>query len=172
MKSWMNSRQVRLIMAFAIFFLSFTIGANAQNTIYVKWDASGTGDGTSWTNAYTSLQSAISVAMSGDAIWVAAGTYKPTDGTDRTVSFQLKNGVAVYGGFAGTETILNQRNMRDNETILSGDIGITGDNSDNTYHVVYNYEKDNTALLDGVTITGGNANGTYNDGSGGGIYND
>ena len=88
---------------------------------YVKWNAGGTNAGTSWTNAYTDLQSALGASPCTE-IWVAAGTYKPTTGTDRTATFQLKNGVALYGGFAGTETARNQRNPAANVTILSGDI--------------------------------------------------
>ncbi|HEX5840091.1 MAG TPA: hypothetical protein VFY26_19800, partial [Anaerolineales bacterium] len=81
-----------------------------QPTIrYVKWDAAGANDGTSWTNGFTDLQLALAAASSGDEIWVATGVYKPTSGTDRSVSFVLKNGVAVYGGFAGTEILRDQR---------------------------------------------------------------
>jgi hypothetical protein len=50
-----------------------------------------------------------------------AGTYKHTATADRTISFALKNGVGVYGGFAGTETMRSQRNPATNVTILSGD---------------------------------------------------
>ena len=91
---------------------------------YVKWDAKGANNGTSWLDAYTELQAALTAASSGDQIWVAAGTYKPTAGTDRTASFQLKNGVAIYGGFAGTETSRAFLNFETNITVLSGDMRV------------------------------------------------
>jgi hypothetical protein len=101
----------------------------------------------------------LEAATSGKQIWVARGTYKPTTGTDRSVSFQMKSGVKVYGGFAGTETSVSQRSNfkkgEANETILSGDIGTAGDITDNCYHVIFNSEISNTALLDGFTITAG-----------------
>ena len=81
--------------------------AQAAGVRYAKPTASGTGDCLSWANA-CSLQSALTGAVSGNEIWAAAGTHKPTTGTDRTVTFQLKNGVAIYGGFAGTETARNR----------------------------------------------------------------
>jgi hypothetical protein len=141
--------------------------------IYVKADATGANNGTSWADAYTDLQAAMTAANSGDEIWVAAGTYKPTTGTDRTATFQLKNGVALYGGFAGGETARDQRDWETNVTILSGDIGTLGDNSDNSYHVVTGSGTDETAVLDGLTVTGGNADSdsppNYH---GGGMYND
>jgi hypothetical protein len=144
-----------------------------QPVIYlVKWNASGANNGTSWTDAYTSLQSALAVASSGDEIWVAAGTYKPTDGSDRAISFNLKSGVALYGGFAGTETSRSQRDVQINVTILSGDLGITSDSSDDSYHVVIGSNTNNYARLDGFTITGGNANGSVPpQDRGGGMYN-
>ncbi|WP_233271059.1 PEP-CTERM sorting domain-containing protein [Microcystis aeruginosa] len=141
--------------------------------IYVK--SGSTGNGSAWNNAYGSLTSAITAAQSGDEIWIAAGTYKPTTGTDRTASFTLKNNVAIYGGFAGTETALNQRNITTNVTILSGEIGIAGI-ADNAYHVVsatgtISTPLGNSSILDGFTITGGNANGTTgNQDDGGGMY--
>jgi predicted outer membrane repeat protein len=135
-------------------------------------DTTGSNNGTSWANAFTSLQTALRDAHSGDQIWVAKGTYKPTTSTDRTASFVLDAGVAVYGGFAGTETALSQRNVATNGTELSGDIGTVGDNSDNSYHVVTSSGLDKTAILDGFTITGGNANGDFrqNQQYGGGMY--
>jgi hypothetical protein len=124
---------------------------------YVKQDATGTNDGSSWENAHTDLQAALAAAVPGEEIWVAAGTYKPTTGTDRTISFTLKNGVAIYGGFAGAETLLDERDYETNVTILSGDIGVEGDNSDNSYHVVDGSNTNHSAILDGFTITAGNA---------------
>jgi predicted outer membrane repeat protein len=133
---------------------------------YAKPIASGIGNCQSWANA-CALQSALVTAANGDTIWVAQGTHKPTAGADRAATFQLKFGVAVYGGFAGTETALDQRNPAVNVTILSGDIGVAG-NSDNSYHVVM---ATTGSTLDGFTITRGNANGVYPDNSGGGMYN-
>lgn len=73
--------------------------------IYVKSGA--TGNGSAWNNAYGSLASALTAALAGDEIWVSAGTYKPTTGTDRNATFTLKNNVGIYGGFAGTETAVD-----------------------------------------------------------------
>ena len=140
---------------------------------YVKQNAAGANDGNSWANAYTDLQAALVAASPGDEIWVAAGTYKPTIGTDRTISFTLKNGVAIYGGFAGTEALVSQRDYETNVTVLSGDIGTVGDNSDNSYHVVVGSGTNNSTLLDGLTISLGNASFGSNSGpesAGGGIY--
>ena len=75
--------------------------AQAGGVLYVKPAASGTGNCSSWANACV-LQTALTGAVSGDEIWVAAGIYKPGAGADRNATFQLKNGVALYGGFAGT----------------------------------------------------------------------
>jgi len=135
---------------------------------YVKRNAAGANNGTSWTNAYTDLQSALSAAASGDEIWVAKGTYKPTTGTDRKISFGLKNDVAIYGGFAGTETLRAQRNPAANVTVLSGEIGAAG-NADNSYNVVVGGVTNNTAVLDGFTVAAGNANGANPFDAGGGM---
>jgi hypothetical protein len=139
-------------------------------TIYVNASATGANNGSSWADAYTDLQSALPAALSGDEIWVAKGTYKPTTDTDRTACFLMKQCAGIYGGFAGTETSRDQRDWVANPTILSGDIGIQGDNSDNSYNVLAG------ALLggrlDGFTITAGNASGEqYYYQSGGGMDN-
>ena len=145
----------------------------AGTIIYVDGDAGGTNNGMSWTDAYIDLQQALSSAVSGDQIWVAAGTYKPTAGTDRSATFSLKSGVGIYGGFAGGETLLGERNPAANLTILSGDIGTAGIMNDNSYHVLTSMGVDNTARLDGVTITAGNASSIcHNCDWGGGLYNE
>ncbi|MBK9927898.1 MAG: hypothetical protein IPP66_21710 [Anaerolineales bacterium] len=138
--------------------------------IYVKWNATGLNNGSSWTDAYTDLQSALAFASSGEQIWVAAGTYKPTTGTDRGLSFILQDSVSVYGGFAGTEMLSTERDPSKYVTILSGDIGIEHDTSDNSYHVVTAAFVNISTQLDGFTITSGNANGTFADQYGGGLY--
>jgi len=136
--------------------------------IYVK--SGSTGNGSAWNNAYGSLVSALTAAQSSDEIWVAAGTYKPTTGTDRTASFTLKNNVGIYGGFAGTETARNQRNIATNVTILSGEIGAINNTADNSIHVVTADNTTNTTILDGFTITRGNGNSFgANQGGGGGV---
>ncbi|MFD1141215.1 putative Ig domain-containing protein [Larkinella insperata] len=134
---------------------------------------------TSWQTATADLQGAINaLAQTGGQVWVAAGTYKPTASTDRSLSFSMRNRVAIYGGFVGTETSPAQRPAihptSPSSTTLSGDIGRPGDASDNSYHVFYHPYRtnlNNTALLDGVVITGGNANGSGASSDGGGIYN-
>ncbi len=144
--------------------------------IYVDADAGGADDGTSWTDAFTSLQDAI--ANAGDAlpatIWVAEGTYYPDDGVnvvpgDRAASFQLSGGLEIYGGFDGTETALSERDPVAHPTVLSGDIGVQPDPDDNSYHVVRGDFVDPTARLDGFVITAGRANGGAGDDVGGGM---
>ncbi|MCK4658281.1 MAG: hypothetical protein KAV82_02060, partial [Phycisphaerae bacterium] len=128
--------------------------------IFVKASATGANDGTSWADAYTHPQVAMSAAVSGDEIWVAAGTYRPTGMHYYTLN--LISGIGVYGGFAGTETQRDQRDWAANVTILSGDYlgddnGFDNDH-DNSYHVIYFFY---TAVLDGFTVTGGRARMDY-----------
>ncbi|MCH8251797.1 MAG: hypothetical protein IID36_05030 [Planctomycetes bacterium] len=101
-------------------------------------------------------------------LWVVAGTYKPTTGTTRTASIGLLDGVGIYGGFDGSETVLGDRDFVNNVTILSGDVG-TGDAD--SYHVVNGSGTASSAALDGFTITGGFADGTSPNNKGGGMYN-
>jgi len=172
-----NYKSLSIRIALAIVLIAGVFGVtpvHASSVIYyVRSNASGTNNGSSWANGYTDLQFALASASSGDEIWVAAGTYKPVLSIERHHSFFLKNGVAIYGGFAGTETLRVQRNPSANVTILSGDIGAAGDSSDNSYHVVVGSNVDNTTVLDGFAITAGNANGdsSFNFDEGGGMYN-
>ena len=173
----------------AIFCLLISLVSNAQNTFYVKATSSGSADGSSWANASSNLQNIINGAASGDQVWVAAGTYLPTRNafgnisSDRSRTFLLKNGVKLYGGFAGTETVLNQRNYATNATILSGDFngddGTSFSNyTENAYNVVIGLSVSNSTEFDGFIISHGNANGNYFfisgqiiiNGAGGGMY--
>ncbi|MEQ9375563.1 MAG: choice-of-anchor Q domain-containing protein [Imperialibacter sp.] len=112
-------------------------GAWAQK-VHVDRNATGNGDGASWANAVTDLQSAIdlaaTVANSSNPVqvWVKADTYKPTTGTDRTIRFKIKNYVEMYGGFDGSESSLSQRDIGKNLTVISGDIGVLDDRTDNS----------------------------------------
>lgn len=152
--------------------------------IYVSASASGANDGTNWLNAYPCLHTALDSAAEYDEIWVATGIYKPIHsydyGTEIYRHFRLKSNVALYGGFAGTETTRQQRSTDPSLTILSGDLN-NNDNdnlspneptrSDNCLHIIYNGGGLNNAILDGFTIRGGNARAQGHFASGGGLYN-
>ncbi|MEJ5312394.1 MAG: right-handed parallel beta-helix repeat-containing protein, partial [Anaerolineae bacterium] len=151
--------------------------------LYAAPTAQGSGNCSSWANACT-LPTALTDAVSGNEIWVKMGIHYPGASGNRSATFQLKNNVAVYGGFAGTETQRSQRNWQTNKTILSGDIdqnditdggvvtttaNIVGNNA---YHVVTGGGTDSSAVLDGFFITAGQANGSGTHTRGGGMYND
>lgn len=154
-------------------------------THYAAAAASGTGDCFSWGNACT-LQTALSKVHSGDEIWVKEGVHYPTavPSTDKAASFVLVDGVAILGGFDGYETNKNQRNFRENPTILSGDIDQNDLNLDgnsisevytdirgaNSYHIVTAQGVSSLAVLDGFYITGGLAYGSAPDCFGAAIY--
>lgn len=154
---------------FALLFLLFLAPMPSEaGIIYVNQAATGLNNGTSWTNAYTDLQGALSAASSGDSIWVAKGTYKPTSGSDRTATFALKKGVSLYGGFDGTESALADRDWVNNPVVLAGDLAgndngsLTFDEStrqDNSLHVVTAASGTTVSdILDGFVISGGHDN--------------
>jgi hypothetical protein len=143
-----------VVICFLLCLVLFINENSFAGTVYVDSAAAGSNNGTSWGNAYASLQSALGAAIHGDQIWVARGTYKPTTGTDRAISFKMVVGVNMYGGFNGTETVYSQRDWKRNVSILSGDIGVVGDSSDNSYTVVKGAD---SATIDGFTITYGYA---------------
>jgi hypothetical protein len=155
--------------------LALLVIAEAPGTVLrVDDDALPGGDGLTWETAFDTLQDALAAAGAGDQVWVAAGTYLPDQGAGQApgnqfAAFELVNQAAMLGGFAGGETDPDQRDPELNVTILSGDIGIPGDDSDNAYRVV-NSETAvlPTTVLDGFTITGGRA---VNDGGGLRLHN-
>ena len=157
-----------------IFFLFLFSNSSAQ-IIYVNQSATGNNDGTSWENAFTELSMIYDDLNYGDTIWVAAGTYRPSQGNNRIATFQIVNGVRMFGGFVGNETNIQQRDYEVNLTVLSGDIGVLGDSTDNSYNVMRCTFADSTTVVDGFTITEGNADGDLGSSTsflknGGGLY--
>ena len=136
---------------------TFLLTTNAQSQItYVKQGSNG--NGSSWANALGSLQAALKKARSGSEIWVAAGIYTPTDHHDRNASFQIPDGVAIYGGFLGHERSRDQRDWTRNRTVLSGEIGDPTSTQDNSYTVVLTRNVSSQTIVDGFVITAGKAN--------------
>jgi hypothetical protein len=170
---------LRLTLMSAIFAASVlpqTVKAekNEQAKVYyVKPEAVGEGNGTSWEDASGDLQAMIDAASSGDEVWVYEGTYIPTKKAgngedDRDCAFVLNAGVKIYGGFKSTSEEEETESVpdfgaegRDGTSTLSGERGEPG-NADNVYHVVISagFTDDTKPVLDGFTISGGNANGT------------
>ena len=132
------------------------LDAAVAHVIFVNAAAHSGGDGSSWAHAYNSLQAALTAAANpsntGDQIWVAKGTYNPGSGQSFAVP---TDNISIYGGFAGTETSLSQRNVAQNPTNLDG----TG-----TGTSILTLSG-GTSTLDGLTIE--NANNLS--GSGGGV---
>lgn len=194
----MSAKLGRLMLATvsACVLVLTVVGTTAGRIIYV--DDDGDGDGSSWFNAYKYLQDALADANSPEKpveIRVAEGIYKPDKGAgitpgDRTATFQLQNGVAIMGGYAGyRQPDPDARDVNVYETILSGDLA--GDDVDandvweleeharsrfeNSLHVVTGGGVGETAVLSGVVITGGDASSGYDyveepDRHGGGVY--
>jgi hypothetical protein len=147
-------------------------------------------DGNSWATAYKDLQLAIDRALSeGKEIWLAEGTYKPTQRTvstdSRSATFLVYSGIEIKGGFLATETVDEPKGSPYN-TILTGDINgndnsitswpPTGSNlnyiSDNVYHVITitGNNKSTAVHLTGFIVEHGVANSTGVNSNGGGIY--
>lgn len=115
-------------------------------------------NGSTWESAFRDLQEALAIAEPGDSIWVAKGTYFPTNQESRIRSFNIPNGVAVYGGFKNTHYSLEQRNPNLYETKLSGNIGVQDMLTDNSFHVVtMNASGEYQSTINGFTITDGYA---------------
>ena len=134
--------------------------------VFVNTITTGTGDGTCWANAFTTVQAGVDAAVSGNQVWVKQGTYKAA--ANNASVLIMKDGVAVYGGFAGSETAVAQRPFPLAETVLSGDLTGDGFTADDSYHVVVGASN---ARLDGFAVSGGNAVGSAPDNSGAGMYN-
>ncbi|MHC4676301.1 MAG: right-handed parallel beta-helix repeat-containing protein, partial [Planctomycetota bacterium] len=180
-----NKTHLKTTLAILVSFVALSFFGTAQARItYVDADATGADIGTSWADAYNYLQDALDAVGSDDEIRVAEGTYKPDQGDgitpgNREATFQLISGVVIKGGYPGFgQPDPNGRDIELYETILSGDLlGDDGpdfaNNGENSYHVVTGSGTDETAVLNGFTIAGGNANGAWQDhqNDGGGMYN-
>ncbi|WP_083631477.1 YDG domain-containing protein [Labilibacter marinus] len=156
----------KLTKAIVLFMLILPFHSTFSAKYYVT--PSGIGTGSSWADALGDIQTAIDAASSGDEVWVKTGTYKPHT-SDRNVSFALKSGVKIYGGFQGTETSIEDRPLTDIDgngevedwefeyaTILSGEIQGDGIESNNSQHVVYLASGlDASTLINGFTVIDG-----------------
>lgn len=165
-------RTSSFILVFGL--LCFAIPLFSNTIIYVK--PNGFGDGSSWQSPIGNLQVALNKATYGTEIWVAAGTYYTTETNDRNASFQIPQGIKLFGGFSGQESSLLQRQPLLYQTILSGEIG-TPSNNDNAFNVIRTFEANSDTEIDGFYIVGGNANDWRSaqgssKRSGGGWYNE
>ncbi len=158
----------------------FNVIMNIPQKWYVNNAVGISGNGSSWAQAFKTLQEGIDAAQTSDEIWVAKGTYYPTKdrwGSNspadaRTKTFFISKEIRIFGGFSGNETAWDLQNITANPTILSGDLGVVNNNADNAYNVLYFYQTLSNyftaetpkvyASLMGFIINDGNANGTYN----------
>lgn len=147
--------------------LGCILSVSAQSVLYVNATANGSNNGSSWTNAYNNLDSALAYSQSGDSIWVAKGIYKPDNSNKR---FTLLSGRKLFGGFAGNEKQFSQRDVATNSTYLDGDINNPGQANDNVDNVLYANNLTTTVIVDGFTIRNGyqyTIGGSISNGGGG-----
>ena len=178
----------------SLFLIVICCGWAVGKTIYVDANTPDSNDGSSWAKACAELQSALGAALYGDQIRVANGTYLPdysvitkTHTGDRTATFGLVSGVAIYGGYAGFGAPdPNVRNPNTYPTILSGDLAgndatvsdpcqllTEPTRAENSYHVLTGSGTDSNAILDGFTITAGNAGeDSWPNSDGAGMFNE
>jgi hypothetical protein len=164
--------QARLVwVAFAVSSCMMTPRFSSASVWYVDRDAAGQQTGTSWTDAFVYLEDALQVAGAGDEVRVGQGVYLPAGNpASRAFTFAIPSGVLVAGGFAGFgEPDPNARDPRLFQTILSGDIGMEGDFTDNLFHVVTANGTGPGTVLDGFIIEKGQADDIYPDDRGAAI---
>ncbi|MGD8451285.1 MAG: hypothetical protein PVJ57_05650 [Phycisphaerae bacterium] len=168
----------------AILVLAALLGSARADVLYVDDDAPLGGNGRTWNTALRYLQDAVTGAVPPTEIHVAGGVYTPDHDEagayvpgDRLASFQLRSGVAIFGGYAGlaNPNAPNRRDPAQYPTVLSGDLASDDEPGfvhcgENAYHVVNASGVDATAVLDGVTVRGGYAHGLSPHHAGGGLY--
>ncbi|MCW5922437.1 MAG: hypothetical protein KIS77_08840 [Saprospiraceae bacterium] len=145
------------ILLLSILLLGALGPALSQKRLHVNHAATGQNNGSSWADAYADLHAAFAAAQPGDEVWVAGGEYRPTGDGNRDSFFLMPSGVRLYGGFAGTEANLAQRDWQAHPTVLSGDIGAAGDSTDNSFNILVMGEAADGTLFDGLTFRHGRA---------------
>ncbi|MDF1697721.1 MAG: alpha-amylase family glycosyl hydrolase [Saprospiraceae bacterium] len=148
---------------------------NLDSILYVDLNATGLRNGSNWDNAFTNLASALNVqngCSNVNEIWVKEGSYLPNTLNDRTMGFNIPANVTVIGGFQSLgNPSLGDQDINTYPTILSGDIGVTSDDSDNVHNVIVIESGLDSAYLEAIIIENGNANGAISQHqNGGGIY--
>lgn len=155
----------KILLISIVFFLKFKSFGNIYFVDGDKTDDNG--NGSSWVTAKKSLSSALFLSQNGDEIWVKNGIYYPSvtyqgyvnTFKPREHTFYVKDGTKIYGGFNGTENYIQERDLTQNSTILSGDIGLPGVFSDNCYHVISAFALNGIGItMDGLIVEKGNAN--------------
>jgi len=163
-----KNRVGNIIIVLCLFFFALPVHSS---TIYVDQSVAGSlNDGKAWVTAFRDLRDGLNAAVAGDEVWVAEGTYVPSSSMNVFSSFTPRNDVVVLGGFSGIENESNQRDWQKHATILSGELGTVEKLDDNSRHVVFFDNVDDSTVLDGFTITGGAAIGGFPNDRGAGIY--
>ena len=177
------TRPARRSLAAAVALMLASAGVVAQTTWFVDADATGSKSGLTWADAFVDLRDALAVATSGDQVWVAEGLYHPDAGTkNKNLKYIVPSGVALYGGFGGTEVALGERDVLEHPTVLSGDLA--GDDApgpflhhvgidDNSHFILWISGDTEAVTIDGFTIRGGmggSVAGCILSDGGGGIY--
>jgi hypothetical protein len=140
----MKKRNIQALWIIGLFLLpSLSLAA----IHYVDGDVVNSGDGTSWATAFKTIQEGVDASGRYDGIWVKMGTYK------LSAEITVDKAVSIYGGFEGSETQLEQRNLKANVTIVDGD------------GIVRGFNIKGIVEIDGFTITNGKTSN-----NGGGIF--
>ena len=176
----MRQRAILFAAGAAAFAGGAAVSAGGQSRLYVNEAAPPGGDGLSWETAFQDVQAALDAAgpLTGE-VWAARGTYLPSlenePGNARSRTFDLPDGLAIYGGFAGDEDDPGERDIEANPTILSadhhGDDGPDFANrGDNSFHIVRVIGSARAATIDGFVFRGGSARSTNDESFGGGVF--
>lgn len=153
---------LRIVKKLTLLYLFFCgwVSLSFGTVIHVDADAIGNLDGTSWGDAYADLKEALANSNSGDEIWIAEGTYYPTQTDNPFESFSIPCGVSLFGGFSGNEVSRSERNWKEHETVLSGEIGDLLDNTDNSNFIILIDNCVDSVVLSGLILEGGYTTGS------------